>query len=82
MTKVGYGWGLLSRAGHPTAEHGGATSGFRCYVLRMPQDGVYVAVLTNSNNLANILSVLGAIINRNDPGALAGKLAEAALRKD
>jgi D-alanyl-D-alanine carboxypeptidase len=80
-TTYGYGWFLSSRAGHPTAEHFGATSGFSCAVLRMPQDGVYIAFLTN-NDLGNVRSAVGAMIRRDDPSTLTAKLAEAALAND
>lgn len=81
LTKYGYGWFLSSRAGHTTAEHGGLTSGFSSYVLRMPQEGVYVAILTN-NDLSNILSMLAAKISGSDASEFAAKLAEAALAND
>lgn len=81
LTTYGYGWFLSSRAGHPSAEHFGATSGFSCAVLRMPQDGIYVAVLTNKD-LGNLLSAVGAVISQDDPSTLAAKLAESALSSD
>lgn len=43
----GYGWGLSSYEGRFVAEHGGGINGFRCHVLRMPEERLYVAVLTN-----------------------------------
>ena len=43
----GYGWSIGSYEGRAVQEHGGGINGFRSYVLRIPSDGVYVAVLSN-----------------------------------
>lgn len=43
----GYGWQIGAYEGRPVQEHGGGIPGFRAHVLRMPSDGVYVAVLSN-----------------------------------
>lgn len=48
-TAYGYGWALGSYEGHRTVEHGGGIHGFASYVLSMPDDGVYVAILTNGS---------------------------------
>jgi D-alanyl-D-alanine carboxypeptidase len=49
LTAYGYGWALGSYEGHQTVEHGGGIHGFASYVLSMPDDGVYVAILTNGS---------------------------------
>jgi CubicO group peptidase (beta-lactamase class C family) len=49
VTGYGYGWAIGSYEGHRTVEHGGGINGFASYVLSMPDDGVYVAVLTNGS---------------------------------
>ncbi len=46
-TGYGFGWTMSAVQGRPSVEHGGGINGFVCYVLRLPQDRVYVAVLTN-----------------------------------
>ncbi len=46
-TGYGYGWQIGVNAGAPVQEHGGAINGFRSHVVRLPQDHVYVAVLSN-----------------------------------
>ena len=46
-TKYGYGWAISEYEGHPIVAHGGGINGFVCHVMRLPQDRVYVAVLTN-----------------------------------
>lgn len=46
-THYGYGWDLGSYEGHRVQEHAGGTFGFLSYMVRMPQDHVFVAALTN-----------------------------------
>lgn len=48
-TKYGYGWSVSSLRGRPTVEHGGGIFGFSTYVLRVPKERVFVAVLCNSD---------------------------------
>ena len=43
----GYGWSIGRYEGLAVQEHGGGIHGFRSHVLRIPSDGVYVAVLSN-----------------------------------
>ena len=47
ITNYGYGWDLGSYAGHRVQEHAGGTTGFLSYIVRMPDDGVFVAILSN-----------------------------------
>ena len=46
-TTYGYGWRISRHEGREVQEHGGGIFGFRAYVVRIPSDGVYVAVLSN-----------------------------------
>ena len=46
-TNYGYGWSISSYEGHPVIEHSGGIPGFASYAIRMPNDRVYVAALTN-----------------------------------
>ncbi|RPJ86673.1 MAG: serine hydrolase [Acidobacteria bacterium] len=46
-TAYGYGWAVGSYEGHRTIEHGGGIHGFATFALSMPEDGIYVAILTN-----------------------------------
>jgi D-alanyl-D-alanine carboxypeptidase len=46
-TLYGYGWNVGEFDGHRVQEHTGGTPGFLAHVLRMPDDGVYVAILSN-----------------------------------
>jgi D-alanyl-D-alanine carboxypeptidase len=50
LTDYGYGWGLTSYEGHPMFEHGGGIHGFSTYAIRMPEDKVFVAILTNTDS--------------------------------
>ena len=45
----GYGWNIGTLAGHKLFAHGGSIPGFTAQSLRLPDDKVYVAVLTNGN---------------------------------
>ena len=47
-TAYGYGWGISEYAGHRLIEHGGGIHGFRTRAIRMPDDRVFVAVLSNN----------------------------------
>ena len=49
-SNYGYGWELTLIQGEPTIGHSGSTRGYRSYGLRVPNKGIYVAVLTNSDN--------------------------------
>jgi CubicO group peptidase (beta-lactamase class C family) len=46
-TTYGYGWQISRYGGMDVQAHGGGIFGFRSYVVRVPSDGVYVAVLSN-----------------------------------
>jgi CubicO group peptidase (beta-lactamase class C family) len=46
-TGYGYGWNISVVQGHSSLEHEGGINGFLCSTLRLPEDHVYVAVLTN-----------------------------------
>jgi CubicO group peptidase (beta-lactamase class C family) len=48
-TGYGYGWEIRTLHGQPEIGHGGAITGFRSYALRLPEDKVYVAVLSNAD---------------------------------
>lgn len=48
-TNYGYGWSIGAYEGHTIIEHSGGINGFASYALRMPQDRIYVAVLTNKD---------------------------------
>ncbi|WP_267873648.1 serine hydrolase [Massilia sp. Se16.2.3] len=48
-TGYGYGWEMGKLQGVPTIAHGGAINGFATYALRLPEQKVYVAVLSNAD---------------------------------
>ena len=47
LTRYGFGWGIWSWQGHSVVEHGGRINGFSTANLRLPDDHLYVAVLSN-----------------------------------
>jgi D-alanyl-D-alanine carboxypeptidase len=63
----GYGWFIADFAGHRSIEHGGGINGFTSYEMTFPEDGIFIAILTNS-----------AVAGR-DPGPQAVKIAWLAL---
>lgn len=47
LTGYGYGWSVGTLRGSPSVGHGGGINGFSTYAVRLPEQKVYVAVLTN-----------------------------------
>jgi D-alanyl-D-alanine carboxypeptidase len=47
MSDFGFGWALSRFEGRTIASHTGGAPGFTAYVLRLPEDRVYVAILSN-----------------------------------
>lgn len=60
-TAYGYGWEISEYTGHRLIEHGGGIHGFRTRAIRVPDDRVFVAVLSNNGGV--------------NPGLLAFKIA-------
>ena len=48
-THYGYGWGVDAYDGHAIIRHNGGIFGYISEVVRLPDDHVYVAMLTNSD---------------------------------
>ena len=46
-TGYGYGWSLGNIQGSPVIEHGGGINGFLSYAMYLPEEEVFVAVLSN-----------------------------------
>jgi len=44
----GYGWFVADFAGHRSIEHGGGINGFSTYEMTLPEDRIFIAILTNS----------------------------------
>lgn len=59
----GFGWVISEVQGVAAQEHGGFINGFNSQVLRVPSEGLYVAVLTNAESLypADLAVELAAI---------------------
>jgi CubicO group peptidase (beta-lactamase class C family) len=68
-THYGFGWSISSYQGRRGVGHGGGINGFTCHLLRMPEDRVFVTVLTNRND------------EKANPDLVARKLAAAAVGK-
>lgn len=47
-TGYGYGWSISNYEGQRIIEHGGGIMGFTTYALLLPEDQIFVALLTNS----------------------------------
>jgi CubicO group peptidase (beta-lactamase class C family) len=48
-THYGYGWSIDAYDGHPMVRHNGGIFGYVSEAVRLPDDHVYVAMLTNSD---------------------------------
>lgn len=68
-TGYGYGWQVGTLQGAPQVSHGGGINGFSTYALRLPEQRVFVAVLSNAD---------GGVAN---PGVVASKAAALAIGK-
>jgi CubicO group peptidase (beta-lactamase class C family) len=44
----GFGWFITNYQGHRIVEHGGGINGFSTYEMTLPEDGIFIAILTNS----------------------------------
>lgn len=49
-TRYGYGWFICNYEGHRIIEHGGGINGFLTYFLTIPEDHIFVSILTNRDN--------------------------------
>jgi CubicO group peptidase (beta-lactamase class C family) len=47
-TGYGYGWFIANYQGHRFIEHGGGINGFSTYEMTLPEDHIFLAILTNS----------------------------------
>jgi len=64
-TGYGYGWEIGNVQGHPTIKHTGRINGFVTYVVYLPSDKIFVAMLTNcdcANDPETPASQLAAIV--------------------
>lgn len=61
----GFAWMIPSANGHKLVEHSGEWQGFTCHFLRYPDDGISVAVLTNSDSARpeQFAHVIAGIVN-------------------
>jgi CubicO group peptidase (beta-lactamase class C family) len=52
-TRYGFGWAAWKYDGHAVVEHGGTIHGFSTANMRLPDDRIYVAVLSNCGGCAD-----------------------------
>jgi CubicO group peptidase (beta-lactamase class C family) len=57
-TQYGYGWVISPLSGKVLIEHGGGINGFICQTLRMPEERIYVAILTNRTGMIDHMITL------------------------
>lgn len=67
--RYGYGIGVTELEGKRVQEHGGGIFGFVCYVMRVPEERLFVAILANTDSPSK------------DPQSLALRIAAKALGK-
>lgn len=66
----GYGWSVGTLRGMPMQSHGGGIYGFSTYAVRLPQQQLYVAVLTNADSglaSAEMVALKAAAIAAGNP---------------
>ena len=51
-TAYGFGWMISEYAGHRFIEHSGGVHGFRSHTMRLPDDRVFVVVLSNNGGVS------------------------------
>ncbi|MFT5452727.1 MAG: CubicO group peptidase (beta-lactamase class C family) [Enterobacterales bacterium] len=54
----GYGWSISELQGKKAIEHSGGIHGFSTFGIRLPEDKIYVAILTNSDSSSPSLPAL------------------------
>jgi D-alanyl-D-alanine carboxypeptidase len=68
LTGYGYGWMIGEWQGRRTMEHSGGIHGFGTYALRMPAEGLFVAILSNNPGAASrellTLKIAGLLIGQ------------------
>jgi CubicO group peptidase (beta-lactamase class C family) len=68
-TGYGYGWGIGTLGPLKTIEHGGGINGFTSYEMKVPDAGLYIAILSNNEAAAPLVGT----------GVLAFRVAKAIL---
>ena len=68
-TGYGYGWGIGTLGQRKTIEHGGGINGFAAYEMKVPDAGLYIAILSNNEAAAPLVGT----------GTLAFRIANAVL---
>lgn len=79
-TGYGYGWFISDYQGHRIVEHGGGINGFSTYEMTLPEDRVFLAVLTNSavagrDPEPRAVKIAGLVLGKPEPERKAVKFA-------
>jgi D-alanyl-D-alanine carboxypeptidase len=61
-TGYGYGWEIGSYEGHAFSEHNGGINGFSTQMMRLPEEHIYIAILTNCDSCRGSLGTLAFTI--------------------
>jgi len=80
-TGYGCGWFIADYQGHPTVEHGGGINGFMTYEMTLPEDRIFLAILTNSaiegrDPEPRAVKIAGLVLGKPEPERKAVSLAE------
>ena len=80
-TGYGYGWFIADYQGQRIIEHGGGINGFSAYEMTLPEDRVFLAILTNSAAAGRdpeprAVKIAGLILGKPEPERKAVTLPE------
>lgn len=80
-TETGYGWGIGNLQDHPAVGHEGKIHGFSSMMIRLPENDVFVAVLSNDDRL-ELLTEIESWFFDASPACLSVQLALTALEEE
>jgi beta-lactamase family protein/uncharacterized protein DUF3471 len=66
-TRYGFGWAIAEYANHRVITHGGSINGFTTDAIRLPDEHVYIAVLSNNESYSSdeaAIKIMGLILNK------------------
>ena len=77
-SKTGYGWGIGKIKGHSAVGHEGKINGFSSVMIRLPEEEVFVAVLSNNDRL-HLFNAIESALTDTGPACMASQLAIVAV---
>jgi len=66
-TGYGFGWAIAEYASHRVIAHGGSINGFATDAIRLPDEHVYIVVLSNNESYSSedaAIKIMGLILNK------------------